>query len=400
MVERLGPDRERLALRMRVLIVNATGAEESRGGVERGVALAASALIERGIDVALLQAGAVVDGHGLETATLGRSAPGRLTTRVENRALDFLSVPTSRLDALVERFRPDVVHTHNLPGVTTAVWRVAQRRGLPVVHSLHDYYLLCPRASLMDRRGRACAGHPTCALRSKRLLRHAGAVSVVTGVSEAVTGAHESLFPGSRVEVLRNPYVAFNDVTLRPPSREPMTVGYLGGLTPEKGIVPLLGAATALAGDERFRFRIGGHGRLAGLVREHAARQSNLIYHGTVGSSDKRGFIERCDVGVIPSIWAEPGGPTHVLVEWLTAQRPTLVSARGGLGEVAGGGGVPTQPTADGIVRSLTALADPAAWERALATRGRWDATSELDSWVGRQIELYDELAGRSSGRR
>ena len=40
---------------------------------------------------------------------------------------------------------PDVVHTHNLTGVSTAIWEVCRRLDLPVFHSLHDYYLLCPR---------------------------------------------------------------------------------------------------------------------------------------------------------------------------------------------------------------------------------------------------------------
>jgi glycosyltransferase involved in cell wall biosynthesis len=370
---------------MRVLIVNATGADESRGGVERGVALAAGALAERGVEAQLLQA-----------TTLGRRPPGGLAARVENRALDFLALPNGRFDEIVDWFRPDVVHTHNLPGVTTGVWEAARRRGIPVVHSLHDYYALCPRASLMDRRGQACANHPTCAVRTKRLLRFAGGVSVVTGVSDSIVDAHRSLFPAARFEVLRNPYVAFNDVELRPPAREPMTVGYLGGLTREKGIGELLAAAAQLAHDDRFRFRIAGHGRLTEAVRGQAARLPNLTYDGVVRPGDKRAFIESCDVGVIPSIWAEPGGPTHVLVEWLTAQRPTLVSARGGLAEVSGGGVVPVEPTAAGIAEALRELAEPAAWERALAARRQWDGRAELDGWIERQIELYAELSGRA----
>ena len=386
---------------MRILIVNAAGGEEWRGGVERGIALSASLLAERDVEVSLLQALPASGDGRVPTTVLAHRARGRLARRVQNRTLDFRSSPTRDLESAVARSGADVVHTHNLPGVTTAIWDVARRQGLPVVHSLHDYYLLCPRASLMDRRGQFCGNHPSCRLRTTRLARWADAVSVVVGVSDAVLDAHRPLFANARLEVLRNPMVAFDPDSLRPPSRSPMTVGYIGGLTREKGIVELLAAAELLAGDTRFRFRIGGHGLLAGLVTDQAARLPQLTYVGAVRPAGKQAFFEGCDVGIIPSVWAEPGGPTHVLAEWLTAGRPVLVSLRGGLAEVGreSGAALPVKPTPDAIVAALRELAEPARWDDVLAARRRWDPQAEIDRWIGWQIELYDSLAGSGGGR-
>ena len=53
-------------------------------------------------------------------------------------------------------YRPDVVHTHNLPGISTGIWETCRRLGRPVVHTLHDYQLLCPRTSLMRTNGEPC----------------------------------------------------------------------------------------------------------------------------------------------------------------------------------------------------------------------------------------------------
>lgn len=380
---------------MRILIVNASGAAEWRGGVERGIALATSLLIDRGFELSLLQSVPAGGAGFVETTTLRSSPLGLFGRRVQNRVLDVASVRTRELDRIIARSGADIVHTHNLPGVTTAVWEAARRQGIPVLHSIHDYYLLCPRASLMDRAGRPCSGHPTCALRSRRLSRWAENVSLFTGVSDAVVAAHRRLLPNARFEVVRNPMVAYDRASMRQPTPEPLTVGYIGGLTREKGIEPLLEAARLLEHDRRFVFRIGGHGRLAPLVTENASRLGNLTYDGAVHPEQKRSFIDDCDVGIIPSVWAEPGGPTHVLAEWLTAGRPTLVSLRGGLAEVAATSNaiIPVEPTAPEIVTALVALAEPARWASVLDARATWDAEAEIARWIGRQVELYEELA-------
>ncbi|MGG7377432.1 glycosyltransferase, partial [Escherichia coli] len=69
---------------------------------------------------------------------------------------DAVSRPTARVREAVAAARPDVVHTNNLPGVTTAIWEVSRQLGIPVVHTIHDYYLLCPRVTLQRRDGRPC----------------------------------------------------------------------------------------------------------------------------------------------------------------------------------------------------------------------------------------------------
>lgn len=55
------------------------------------------------------------------------------------------------LTRLIRRYRPDVVHTHIIASyLTQVVWEVAHRAGIPVVHTLHDYKLLCPDTNLLS----------------------------------------------------------------------------------------------------------------------------------------------------------------------------------------------------------------------------------------------------------
>ena len=57
---------------------------------------------------------------------------------------------------VVSDFRPDVVHLHNAyPSFGSAVHVVAERRGLPLVQTVHDFRLRCPNG-LMFTEGAAC----------------------------------------------------------------------------------------------------------------------------------------------------------------------------------------------------------------------------------------------------
>ena len=49
-----------------------------------------------------------------------------------------------RVGAVLDEFRPDVLHLHNLLNLSLEVPALARRRGIPVVATLHDYTLVCP----------------------------------------------------------------------------------------------------------------------------------------------------------------------------------------------------------------------------------------------------------------
>ncbi|HEY3542622.1 MAG TPA: glycosyltransferase, partial [Gaiellaceae bacterium] len=106
---------------MRVLMVSAHGADAWRGGVERGLHLVAGELMARGVEVSVLRAGAGGDGNGVRVMSLFDRSAENTSSRVRNRLIDLASHPSARLHAIVEREAPDVIHTHNLPGISTAV---------------------------------------------------------------------------------------------------------------------------------------------------------------------------------------------------------------------------------------------------------------------------------------
>jgi glycosyltransferase involved in cell wall biosynthesis len=305
---------------------------------------------------------------------------------------DVLTVRSRRVAELIEAARPDLVHTNNLAGFSTSVWESARRLGLPVVHTLHDYHLLCPRVSLMQRDGTPCCPHATfCKVRTRRLARWAGAVSDVVCGSDHLWTRLGHLFPQARPHVVRVPIVPLGDRPLRPPNVPLRTVGYLGGIDRIKGIDALLEAAPALH-ERGVELRLAGTGRLRSLVEAEVG--PGLSYSGTVLGEARLLFFEEADVAVVPSIWEEANGPPYVVAEWLAAGRPVLASTRGGLGEAAQLPGVlPIEPTADGIVSAVERLTDEQIWRETIGSLAQAEGDADLQRWLDDHEAIYERAA-------
>jgi glycosyltransferase involved in cell wall biosynthesis len=59
-------------------------------------------------------------------------------------------------EAALDEHRPEVLHVQELLGLPSAVVDLAQRRGVPVVMTLQDYFPLCPTLKLYDSHGQVC----------------------------------------------------------------------------------------------------------------------------------------------------------------------------------------------------------------------------------------------------
>jgi GT2 family glycosyltransferase/glycosyltransferase involved in cell wall biosynthesis len=58
----------------------------------------------------------------------------------------------------IDEIRPDVAHIHHLTCLSTGIVFELNRRGIPIVVTLHDYWLLCHRGQLLDLHLQRCRG--------------------------------------------------------------------------------------------------------------------------------------------------------------------------------------------------------------------------------------------------
>jgi len=382
---------------IRLLQVNAHGADSSVGGTEKHLETLGRELPHRGFEVSLLSGfpGRVPSGFERSEvlhASHWRDDPVR---RMRNHLGDVIANPSRRLHELVASFRPDLVHTHNLPGITSSIWEICRRLDVPVVHTLHDYHLLCPRVTLSRPDGEPCDPHPLlCGLRARRLARWAPAVSNVISVSRYLLDRHASMFAHATAHIVRNPLPSAANGRVSPPGDRLRTIGYLGALERIKGVDELLRAAPAL-GRMGLTIRLAGDGRMREQVE--SASSPSVCYEGVLRGQAKEEFLRRCDLGLMPSVWEEPGGPTNVMVEWLSAGRPALVSNRGGLAEAIElfPGSIAVEPTAEGIVAAVEPLLGRDRWRSAVAdVRVPAGAEDDVARWVSEHERIFRAALG------
>lgn len=297
--------------------------------------------------------------------------------------------------ALLDSFAPTIVNTHNINGFTPAVWLAARRAGRPVlVHTCHDYGLLCSRTTMFAR-GRSCASLcPPCrALTSgKRLM--AKLVDGAVGVSEAVIQPHveRGVF---RRDCARR--VIYNAQPLGEPvprtvarAGPPLKLGFMGRLSADKGIALLyeelgrLGPAVSLA--------VAGRGD-TGLVDRLAARHS--VASARLGFIEPRLFYRDVDVLVVPSLWRDPL-PTVVL-EAFRHGVPVVAADRGGLPELVqqGVNGLIFDPARPGdLARALRRLLDEPDLLPGLRARARRSVDRfTVERMVANYLAFYEEAA-------
>lgn len=57
---------------------------------------------------------------------------------------------------LIEEFKPDIIHFQHLINLSTNLVNIAYQAKIPMVFTTHDYWLLCPKAHLIDNNLNAC----------------------------------------------------------------------------------------------------------------------------------------------------------------------------------------------------------------------------------------------------
>jgi glycosyltransferase involved in cell wall biosynthesis len=226
-----------------------------------------------------------------------------------------------------------LVHTHNLSGFTSAVWQSIRARGIPLVHTIHDYALLCV-SHTMFRREDNCSGQCLgCRMMSYPKRDHSRCVDAVVGVSAFALERHlrNGYFSQAAPYVIQNGNPSGASDEDAPPSAAAarLRVGYLGRLAPSKGIELMLESLSPLAA-QQCEVLVGGSGEASYESQlKHRFQGAGVKFLGQVNSAE---FFNSVDVLVVPSLWHEPFG--LVLCEAISAGVPVVASAVGGIPEV------------------------------------------------------------------
>ncbi|MFT4248559.1 MAG: glycosyltransferase family 4 protein [Pseudomonas sp.] len=322
-----------------------------------------------------------------------------LAARLLYHSVDMYN-PWSEVDVkrICGEEKPDVVHTHVITGLSVSIWKAVRSLGIPLVHTLRDQYLLCPRSTLF-RNGKQCVARCTdCRVLRTLHPRVSNLVGGVIGISKFMLSGHLERGYFSKAEVKAVIYNARDRNALgvgagtgREHVGEKVRFGYIGSITPSKGVALLLDAFSALqiAGAELWVAGTGNGSYDAHLKKEYAS--DSIRFLGRVAQKD---FFPNVDVVVVPSLWDEPLG--MVVAEAFAFGKPVIGSRRGGIVEMIEDGkdGLVFEPEQAGALSAaLSRMGSKATiQEMSLNARKSGERFLDIQHYASRHLDVYDAV--------
>lgn len=280
-----------------------------------------------------------------------------------------------RFAEVLDRVSPDVVHIGHLNHLSTSLVREAALREIPIVFTLHDYWLMCPRGQFMQmfpedpsnlwaacdgQEDRKCAercyaryfsGAPDeldrdvaywtdwVARRMRHVREMAELVDVFVAPARYLHGRFRDEFglPERKLVYLDYGFTRARMAGRRRVAGEPFTFGYIGTHIPAKGIHDLIRAFGSLRGEVRLRI----WGRPRGQDTDALQRIAASLPSDAAGRVEwlpeyknqeiVRDVFDRCDAIVVSSVWVE--NSPLVIHEAQQARVPVVTANVGGMAE-------------------------------------------------------------------
>jgi glycosyltransferase involved in cell wall biosynthesis len=355
---------------------------------------------------------------------------------------------------ILDSTTPDVVHLHSGYLFGAAALRAAERRNIPTVVTLHDFWFICPLINMVHPSGEPCTGPDNAAkcawcvatmkrryrladrLTGRRLGRLVNAIGrnrylrrLTTRVSrvrslgarhlaltEALSGSHvilsparfvrdriiEAGVPSARVFVSRIGISARDVARADRPRDGALRIGYLGQLAPHKGVHVLIDSLGFLPGASLVLKIFGDptpHPAYVRRLRNAARTDSRIDFKGPYRYDTVYDILSALDLVVMPSICHETG--PLVIREAQAAHVPVIASRLGGPLEIVSEqrDGLLFEPgdARDLADRIRTLIQDPARLEELTpdgsSVRTTADEMRELNEWY-RRLSRGESLHG------
>ena len=328
-----------------------------------------------------------------------------------------------KLGAVLDRFRPDVVHLNNINfQLTPSVVDGGKERNIPLVQTVHDYRMICPNHMLYnlaeERVCERCVRGSRWSCARFRCIHGSLAKSVLGALEGDLSWGRRSyekvdryicpsrfladkLLQASsiyrdRLEVLHN-FIELPDPAEILPLGDPEKdyVVFAGRLSREKGIHLLEQAARLLP---QVTFRVAGSGELEHVL----AGIPNVERMGFLTGAPLRRLIAGAQAALVPSVWYE-NCPLAIL-EAHAMGVPVVTADRGGMAELVEDGKTGV------LFHELSGRALADAVEGLLADRSglarmrenclrRREELPTLVRYCDRVEEIYREEIGRKECR-
>ncbi len=332
---------------MKICIINNLYPPYNRGGAEQVVVETVKGLQEQGHSVVVITSTPEKD----ETVSLNGVLVYRINPKMSYFYTDAHTYGiwsrmrwhveniwnrevAEKVDSIIEQEKPDVVHTHNLMGLSFLIPKKIRVRKIRHVHTIHDVQLVEPSGMILKTKENSFRYRgPHIWLYSVITKRLFGSPDVVISPSIFLREFYQSrgFFPDSQKIVIRNPLTFSGEVSYEKKRDKVLQLLYVGQVEYHKGITVLLEAARELSHLE-FELHIAGGGSLLLPLRERTKHTPHIFFHGRVDREALRRLYREADITIVPSLCYE-NSPT-VIFESFSFHTPVLASKIEGIAEL------------------------------------------------------------------
>ena len=258
----------------------------------------------------------------------------------------------TKLEQLIMVEKPDIAHSHLMWGCTApAIFKVLKKYKIPLVHSVHDYRMVCPAYTFTsggsiceDCKGKhfyKCAAK--CCSKGSLLMSTVMAAEMyyrnafynptknIDGliyVSNFAKSIHEKYAPGFQ----KVPSMVLYNCTQKQDVRKKVSNNYYlyyGRLSHEKGVETVIEAFKQLP---QAKLKIVGTGPIEKDLIQVAKGMNNIEFLGFKSGDELRQLVQGANFVIVPSQWYENNPMT--IVESYSFGTPVIGSDLGGIPEI------------------------------------------------------------------
>ena len=363
------------------------------------------------------------------------------------------------LKAILDEVKFDLVHVISCETLSASIFQVVKNAGLPLVFSLTDFWMICPRITLLHSNGSNCSGNTTpeeciaCMLRNsgfyhnareflpekvllpvlsrfsrysfisrkrglrgwagnmaerKQMLKHA-----LTLPDCRITASNfvREVFisNGVTAPILVEPYGHdlgwLNSYTGKSDS-DLLRLGYIGQIIGAKGVHLILQALALLPKDCQERVSVVIYGNVDHIpsygekIKNLASGLPNIRFGGTYQHAESARIYSEIDILMVPSLWFDF---PLIIYEAFASQTPVVATNLGGMAEAVSPGKnglLFERGNAEDLAMQIQRLLDePGLLEK--LRRGIPEVRTvqdEVDTLENKYLELISELNTPFSG--
>ena len=233
---------------------------------------------------------------------------------------------------LIDTEKPDIVNTNIIAGFSAGIFHTVKKRGIPLVHTMRDYYLLCTQSAMFWRGRNMDGACPQCVPFIPFRRRAAQSVDMFLANSDHVLTRHKKFSFITPHQIAHTQWNANDDDRIAKPKglkNKTIRFGYIGRISETKGIEILI-AATKNIKTKDWTLKIAGSGKESYLTSlQEISNDERIQYLGFVDPDE---FYSQIDVLICPSTYAEP--LPRVVYEAYRAALPVIASNAGGTPEI------------------------------------------------------------------